>query len=148
MTLHYKGEIFMITKFRKEYFFLSNFYPCTITYKGITYFTSEAAYQAQKTLDERERIRISELPDPKVAKEEGQKLNIRPDWDNVKLDEMYNICKEKFTQNPELADLLMKTGDEEIVEGNDWDDTFWGVCNGVGLNYLGKTLMKIRSEMM
>ena len=138
----------MITKFRNDYFFLSNFYPCSVTYKGITYSTSEAAYQAQKTLDESERIRIAELSDPKYAKEEGQKLNIRPDWDDVKLEEMYNICKEKFTQNPELGKLLIETGDEEIVEGNDWDDTFWGVCNGVGLNHLGKTLMKIRSELM
>ena len=95
----------MITKFRKEHFFLSNFYPCTITYKGITFSTSEAAYQAQKTLNIEERIRFSTL-DPYSAKEEGQKLNMRADWDNVKLEEMYNICKIKFTQNPELRKLL------------------------------------------
>ena len=136
----------MITKFRKEFFFLSNFYPCIITYNGITYSTSEAAYQAQKTLDLEERIRFSKLG-PYLAKEEGQKLNIREDWDEVKLEEMYNICKLKFIQNPELGKLLLGTKDEELIEGNDWDDTFWGVCNGVGENHLGKTLMKIRDEL-
>ena len=80
----YKGEIFMITKFRKEYFFLSNFYPCSVTYKGITYSTSEAAYQAQKTFDESERIRISKLSDPHDAKEEGQKIKCRTGWEAVK----------------------------------------------------------------
>ena len=60
---------------------------------------------------------------------------------------MYNICKLKFIQNPELGKLLLGTKDEELIEGNDWDDTFWGVCNGVGENHLGKTLMKIRDEL-
>ena len=136
----------MITKFRGNHFFLSNFYPCIVTYKGITYTTSEAAYQAQKTLDNNERIRFSKL-DPKTAKEEGQKVDKRTDWDEVKLKEMYYICKTKFLQNPELGMLLLETKDEELIEGNDWDDTFWGVCNGVGENHLGKTLMKIRKEL-
>ncbi len=36
---------------------------------------------------------------------------------------------------------------EELVEGNWWNDTFWGVCNGEGQNNLGKILMKIRKEI-
>ena len=138
----------MITKFRNDYFFLSNFYPCSVTYKGITYSTSEAAYQAQKTFDESERIRISKLSDPHDAKEEGQKIKCRTDWDDVKLEEMYNICKIKFTQNPNLGKLLIETQNEEIIEGNDWDDTFWGVFNGEGQNNLGKILMQIRKELI
>jgi predicted NAD-dependent protein-ADP-ribosyltransferase YbiA (DUF1768 family) len=43
--------------------------------------------------------------------------------------------------------MLKATGDEELVEGNWWNDTFWGVCNGVGENNLGKLLMKIRAEL-
>ena len=136
----------MITKFRKEYFFLSNFYPCIVTYKGITYTTSEAAYQAQKTLDISEKREFSKF-DPKTAKEKGQTVDKRADWDDIKLEEMYYICKTKFIQNPELGKLLLETNDEELIEGNDWDDTFWGVCNGVGENHLGKTLMKIRDEL-
>lgn len=40
----------MIKEFRKNYFFLSNFYPCIVVYDGITYSSSEATYQAQKIL--------------------------------------------------------------------------------------------------
>lgn len=60
----------MIREFRNNYFFLSNFYKCIVVYDGITYSSSEAAYQAQKTLDNTERIRISKL-DPEQAKKEG-----------------------------------------------------------------------------
>lgn len=42
--------------------------------------------------------------------------------------------------------MLLKTGDEELVEGNTWGDTFWGVCKGKGRNELGKILMKVREE--
>jgi hypothetical protein len=42
--------------------------------------------------------------------------------------------------------LLLATGDMELIEDNDWDDTYWGVCNGAGENNLGKLLMKIRAE--
>lgn len=137
----------MISDFRKKYFFLSNFYSCTITYKGITYSSSEAAYQAQKTLDEAERLRISNL-NPEDAKREGRKLELRKDWEMVKINEMYNICKIKFTENPNLTKRLLETENEELVEGNDWNDTFWGCCGGIGENNLGKILMKIRNELV
>lgn len=136
----------MIPEFRKKYFFLSNFYMCTVIYNGIIYTSSEAAYQAQKTLDNSERIRISKL-EPEYAKQEGRKLACRKDWEEVKLDEMYKICKIKFSLNPNLQRRLLETGNEELVEGNDWDDTFWGVCNGKGENHLGKILMRIREEL-
>lgn len=137
----------MIDRFRDDYFFLSNFYPCKVEYKGITYPTSEAAYQAQKTLDKSERLRISKLEDPHDAKTEGQKLALRADWEDVKVIEMYLIVENKFAQNPQLKKLLLQTGDEMLVEGNHWNDTFWGVCNGVGHNKLGMILMMVRSSM-
>ena len=37
------------------------------------------------------------------------------------------------------------TNNEELIEGNTWNDTYWGVCNGRGQNHLGKILMKVRS---
>ena len=60
---------------------------------------------------------------------------------------MYDVCKAKFTQNPNLAQLLIETGDATLIEGNNWDDVVWGVCNGVGENRLGKILMQIRTEI-
>ena len=60
---------------------------------------------------------------------------------------MYDVCKAKFTQNPELAEKLLATGEQELVEGNNWNDTFWGMCRGKGKNMLGNILMKIREEL-
>jgi predicted NAD-dependent protein-ADP-ribosyltransferase YbiA (DUF1768 family) len=52
----------------------------------------------------------------------------------------------KFGQNPELMQLLKDTGDSILIEGNSWGDQFWGVCNSVGKNWLGKLLMEIRDK--
>ena len=53
----------------------------------------------------------------------------------------------KFRQHPELGNLLIATGDAELIEGNIWRDTYWGVCNGVGKNRLGELLMQLRNEL-
>ena len=60
---------------------------------------------------------------------------------------MYRICLCKFEQNQDCLERLLKTRDTELVEGNTWGDIYWGVCNGVGENHLGKILMRIRSEL-
>ena len=46
-----------------------------------------------------------------------------------------------------LKEMLLLTGDQEIIEENYWGDTFWGVCRGKGQNHLGKILMKVRDEL-
>ena len=47
-----------------------------------------------------------------------------------------------------MTRALMDTGDAELIEGNNWNDTFWGVCNNAGENNLGKLLMKIRAALI
>ena len=136
----------MIDKFRGDYYFLSNFYEVPVTYDNITYQNNEAAFQAQKTLDKNKREEFAFL-DPAAAKKYGRKVQLRSDWESVKVDIMYEICKAKFTQNPELTEKLLATGDEELIEGNDWGDMIWGQVNGKGQNNLGKILMRIRSEL-
>lgn len=135
----------MINSFEGSYRFLSNFYPHPLKYEGIFYPTAEHAYQASKTTDEEVRLRIAKLATPSAAKKEGQKIQLRGDWDKVKLEVMREILLEKFSFLPLKAQLL-GTGDEELVEGNWWNDQFWGVCNGRGQNHLGKILMDIRKE--
>jgi ribA/ribD-fused uncharacterized protein len=134
----------MISSFRDEYFFLSNFYPVEIKLDGIVYPNAEAAFQAQKTLDDEERRKFSMLKNPVQAKRLGRKVKLRDDWEEVKLDIMTEIVSQKFLQHPHLIEMLLQTGDEELVEGNKWGDRFWGVCKGKGENHLGKILMKIR----
>ena len=134
----------MINLFRDEYFFLSNFYPVEIKLDGIVYPNAEAAFQAQKTLDVEERRNFSMLKNPVQAKRLGRKVKLRDDWEEVKLDIMTEVISQKFLQHPHLIEMLLQTGDEELVEGNKWGDRFWGVCKGKSENHLGKILMKIR----
>ena len=134
----------MISSFRDEYFFLSNFYPVEIKLDGIVYPNAETAFQAQKTLDVEERRKFSMLKNPVQAKRLGRKVKLRDDWEEVKLDIMTEVVSQKFLQHPHLIEMLLQTGDEELVEGNKWGDRFWGVCKDKGENHLGKIIMKIR----
>ena len=56
----------------------------------------------------------------------------------------------KFHQNPDLLEKLLNTGTQELVEGNRWNDKFWGVCLKTNKckNALGKALMKVRMFYM
>ena len=74
---------------------------------------------------------------------------MRKDWEQVKDRIMEEIVRAKFSQNEELKEQLLATGDAQLVEGNRWNDRYWGVDirSGVGENHLGKILMKVRSEL-
>jgi hypothetical protein len=53
----------------------------------------------------------------------------------------------KFTQYSELRDLLLATGDAEIVE-HSRNDSYWADGgDGKGHNKLGKLLMQVRAEL-
>ena len=60
---------------------------------------------------------------------------------------MQEIVQAKFEQNPVLAKWLLNTGDAKLIEGNTWNDRYWGVCAGIGQNKLGKILMKVRDNL-
>lgn len=124
----------VIDRFEGEYRFLSNFYPAVVFYDGIAYPTVENAYQAAKALDETERLAFINMT-PGQAKRAGKKLALRPYWENIKLDIMFDLLEQKF-KNPFLESALIETDPKEIIEGNTWGDTYWGVCNGQGYNCL------------
>ena len=133
----------MIDSFTGEYEWLSNFYPSEIKINGITYATVEHAYQEAKTLDPEEREAIRTAETPGRAKRLGQKCTVREDWEKIKYGIMLDLVRRKFDTGDFLA-KLRDTGDQEIVEGNTWGDTYWGVCDGIGDNKLGKILMWVR----
>jgi ribA/ribD-fused uncharacterized protein len=116
-----------------------------VVYDGVVYSNSEAAYQAAKCRNPEQKIWFEKL-DPGPAKRLGKGVVLRFDWEEVKDQVMYDICLAKFTQNLDLAKLLVETGDEELIEGNTWGDVYWGQVDGVGRNQLGKTLMQIRDK--
>lgn len=137
-----------IMTFRGKYDFLSNMYTATFEWDGRTYRNSEAAFQSAKSLDPAVRDEFSEMTGV-VAKREGKKVKLRGDWESVKDGIMEEVVRAKFSQNPDLLQRLIDTGDIELTEGNRWHDTYWGVdlMSGKGENHLGIILMKIRSEL-
>jgi ribA/ribD-fused uncharacterized protein len=95
---------------------------------------------------------------PGQVKRLGRKYSayLRDDWDDVKLHVMRGLIAEKFSaNNPELVAELLKTGEADLIEGNSWGDTYWGVVTGgrkkaligQGQNNLGKLLMARRRQL-
>lgn len=136
-----------ITEFRGPHRFLSNFWPVSVEYHGITYPSAEHAYQASKALHSRDAAKIALAATAGAAKLLGRVVELRPGWDAEKVRIMYEILYAKFTQNKELRDRLVNTGNRPLVEGNTWGDTFWGMCDGQGQNQLGRLLMSLRDEL-
>lgn len=83
-----------------------------------------------------------------IAKREGYKVKLRENWEDIKIDVMYQIVLAKFSQNEFFKQKLIATGREWLEEGNTWGDRTWGTVDGVGNNYLGKVLMAVRSVLM
>lgn len=134
-----------ILSFQGPHRFLSNFWPAPVRYGGIMFPTSEHAYQAAKSDDVNEAVRVSLLKSPGDAKRVGRTLVVRKDWEQVKRQVMLDVLRLKFNL-PDLRRRLLATGDVQLVEGNTWGDRYWGVCNGVGENWLGRLLMQVREE--
>jgi len=147
----------MIESFSGRYNFLSNFYSVKIEHQGIKYPSVEHYYVAMKVKTDQQidgrniamidcRELIARMPQASKVKQFGKIIKVRRDWDDVKLDVMLWGVREKFKQE-DLKQMLLDTGEQELVEGNTWNDTFWGVCRGEGQNNLGKILMKVRMEL-
>lgn len=126
--------------------FLSNFWSVAIAFEGHTYRTVEHAFQAAKTLDEEERTRIRNEANAAGAKHRGKHVDLRADWEEIKVDVMRELLRQKFGTDP-LRSRLLRTGKAVLIEGNWWGDRFWGVCEGKGQNMLGQLLMEIRNEL-
>lgn len=141
-----------IAEFKDEYAFLSNFYEREMTYKGRVFQSSEAAYHAEKCAIESDKDKFIGIG-PDASKKLGRKITLRPDWEEVKEHIMFDIVREKFLQNKDLAEKLLATDNAYLMEGNYWRDKFWGVCpeTGIpgidGLNVLGQILMRVRAEL-
>lgn len=116
-----------------------------MVWDGVSYKNNEAAFQSAKVGREY-RQEFAELT-ASEAKKLGRKVPLRQDWENVKERIMYEICLAKFSQNEELKEKLLLTGECALEEGNTWGDKVWGTVNGEGENKLGKILMKIREEL-
>lgn len=139
----------MITEFRDGHAFLSNMYECSIVYDLLEYPSVENAFQAMKSDNYDIHCKIAQMT-PKDAKAYGRRVKLPEDWGRTKVSWMRDILHSKFKQNPDLAEKLVATGNQVLVENNTWHDQFWGNCicdkhkNTSGKNALGILLMAER----
>lgn len=146
----------VIDNFDGEHAWMSNFYVSPIQagiQEGtIVYNTVEHFYQAMKSQDTKVHAKIASLPHPGQAKRYGSKIELRPYWEDVKLEFMHRALQAKF-RYPDLREKLLATGNAQLIEGNYWHDNTWGNCgckkcvNIKGKNLLGGLLMEIRAHL-
>jgi len=150
LPLSKKGKIMgQIIEFKNKFKFLSNFTHSPFTINNYNFSTVEHYYQTLKAKTNKEFLYVFNSPDPKTAKKRGRKVSLRGDWEFVKDYIMYTGVKNKFFNNNHLAESLIETDNLELIEGNYWNDTYWGVClkTNKGQNKLGKILMCVRDQL-
>ena len=168
-----EDKIFFYTD-DKVYPQFSNYFVHDITIDGVVYKSSEHAFQCKKFLykgasktsrDYAEVIRNIKTPNMSrilasqkkmggyawtkplnVLIDEYKSAKIDPNWDENRVDVMYNILRHKF-QDPKLREILLSTGDKEIVEHTSRDKFWADGGDGSGKNMLGKLLVKVREEL-
>jgi hypothetical protein len=119
---------------RKE---LDNFYACLFKIDGLLWSSSEQYYQAGKCPDDedqRERIRTGDTG--MGCWSIGQEVRAREDWEEVKVDMMYTANKAKFSQNPDLRNVLVRSQGKIHAQGG----LFWKTWNEI-------LLERIREEL-
>lgn len=138
----------MIKEFQGEFRWLSNFAPVNVIYDGVKYRSVEHAYMAAKSVDVGWREFCKNTYKAGDVKKASRNIELREDWEQIKVDVMRELLEQKFNTEPYKA-MLLETCDEHIQEGNMWNDKFWGVClkTGKGSNTLGKLIMEIRSKI-
>lgn len=111
--------------------------------------TSEHYFQAQKFKNKKVQDLICRDPNPMRAARIGRdrQYKLRADWNEVKDDVMRAALRAKFTQHNDLRELLLATGDQEIIEHTE-NDSYWADGgDGSGKNMLGKLLMELRADL-
>lgn len=133
-----------------EYRDFSNFSergPFRVGRTKVVWRSVEHYFAAHKTKNLSQRRKIRKAQTPLDAKRMGSAVALRKDWDRIKYDYMLTAVRAKFQQNPELAALLLATGDRPIHE--DRPDPWWGGGPNFpkGRDWLGQILMSVRSEL-
>jgi ribA/ribD-fused uncharacterized protein len=134
-----------------DYGEFSNFAAFPIKLDGKTWPTTEHYFQAQKfvTTDPAWFGAIRKANTPGIAARMGRdrKRPLRRDWESVKDDVMRRALAGKFEQHPELAELLLATGDELLVEHTSNDAYRGDGGDGSGKNMLGRLLVELRTQL-
>ncbi len=90
-----------------------NDFPCEIKYLGLTFSCVTSAYFSMRIADASCRDVFCDLTAAQ-ARILGSQIRVRPDWDTIKNDILYDIMFEKFRQHPELRSALMAENDDSL----------------------------------
>ncbi|MEU6310864.1 NADAR family protein [Streptomyces sp. NPDC047014] len=125
---------------------LRNDYPAPIVVGDVTYPSVAHAYWARSAAE-------PEVRDAVVAAETGGRARAlaeaagrREGWERVRTAVMAGLLRAKYEQHPELAAILLATGDATLLY-DDADSGFWGDNAGRGRNWSGRLLELVRSEL-
>lgn len=132
-----------------EYGEFSNFAPYPIKLKGKIWSTSEHYFQAMKFESQKDQNDVRKAKTPMEAARKGRdrKRKLRRNWEAIKDNIMQDAVYAKFSQHPELGELLLSTGEATLIEHTP-NDSYWGDGgDGTGKNMLGKILMEIRKRL-
>jgi hypothetical protein len=127
----------------------SNFSKHPFEVDDLLWPTSEHYFQAQKFEDQDYQEQIRTTSSAMIAARLGRsrKVPIRADWEEIKDEVMFRAVLAKFKAHADLRELLLSTGEEEIIEKTT-KDYYWGCgTNGTGKNMLGRILMRVRNEL-
>ena len=134
---------------RCQYGCFSNFSPHGFELDGAWWPTSEHYFQSQKFAGTPHAEQIRQVKTPKDAAKMGRDRSrpLRSDWEQVKDDVMRKAVLRKFETHADIREVLLSTGDEQIVE-NALHDYYWGCgADGSGKNRLGQILMEVRGML-
>lgn len=137
-------------EFRGVLYFLANGfqYPFDYTINDVVYRfqNADAAFQAARSPSRAmEFVGLTS----KEAKELGKKMkkkDIRPDFNEVRLELMESILYQKFS-NPAMWPRLFSIK-EPITMDVSYMDRFWGLYQGRGQNNMGKCLTNVRNRIL
>lgn len=146
------------TLFAGEWAFMSNMYPCSLTYEGTRFTSSQQCFQfvrARKNKKLNKAHRIITTNDPFVCKAIGHSIHNSAEWNDQCETHMTKINRLKYVQNPHLVESLLSTGERILQEAT--TSSIWGIGAGIrsksarentatGDNLLGQILMKLRAE--
>ncbi|WP_273860281.1 GTP cyclohydrolase II RibA [Photobacterium sp. GSS17] len=128
----------------------SNFSQHAVYLHGKIWRTTEHFYQAQKFSEPVLQERVRSAASPMLAKQIADQLesqHLQANWHNVKENVMWQALAAKFTQHPDLKELLLSTQQRNIAE-HTRNDSYWGDAgDGTGLNRLGELLVQLRSQL-
>jgi ribA/ribD-fused uncharacterized protein len=122
----------------KEHEETDNFLPCKFVINGITYSSAENYFQWAKTTNDEDREKILNSGPGNSCRLVGQTVQLRSDWESIKVNEMYNGNLAKFQQNDDLRKLLIESGTGPILFT--MSTPFWNHWNDL-------IMQRIRAEL-